>query len=68
MNWGKDILFSLVLFLLASFCLLSILGINSEPLPELKLDISKPTEPWIIEIIPPGGSIFSVLANQNVFL
>jgi len=66
MNWGKDILFSLVLFLLASFCLLSILGINSEPLPELKLDISKPTEPWIIEIIPPGGSIFSVLANQNV--
>ncbi|HNQ40056.1 MAG TPA: M23 family metallopeptidase [Candidatus Cloacimonas sp.] len=66
MNWGKDILLAFIFLLIATFCLISLMGINPKPPVEFKLDSEKPSNPWIIETIPDGGSIFSVLANLNL--
>ncbi|MEN6445374.1 MAG: M23 family metallopeptidase [Candidatus Cloacimonas sp.] len=66
MNWGKNILFLLILSLLGTFCLISLLGLNPEKSSAPERVNPKPVEPWIVETIPPGGSIFSVLAKQNV--
>jgi murein DD-endopeptidase MepM/ murein hydrolase activator NlpD len=65
MNWGKQILFSLIVILLASFSLYSLFS----PSGHSPNDVNKPTvafDPWIIETIPPGGSIFSVLEKQGL--
>ena len=66
MNWGKDILLAFIFLLLTTFCLISLMGINPKHPAEIKPDLQKPSEPWIIQTIPEGGSIFSVLANLNL--
>ncbi|PKN73496.1 MAG: hypothetical protein CVU50_01920 [Candidatus Cloacimonetes bacterium HGW-Cloacimonetes-3] len=65
MNWGKQILFSLIIILLAWFSLYSLLS----PTGHTKSDSNIPPadiNPWIIETIPSGGSIFSVLEKQGL--
>ena len=52
MNWGKDILLSFIFLLLATFCLISLMGINPKHPAEIKPDLQKPSEPWIIQTIP----------------
>jgi murein DD-endopeptidase MepM/ murein hydrolase activator NlpD len=63
MNWGKHILLSLIILLLLSFSLYSFF-----PAPKTKIKpIPTATQdPWIVETIPAGGSIFSVLEKQPV--
>ncbi len=58
MNWGKDILLAFIFLLIATFCLISLTGINPKPPVEFKLDLEKPSNPWIIETIPDGGKYF----------
>lgn len=65
MNWGKHILFSLIIILLVSFSLYSLFTPTSQAktIPNQNL---KPPDPWITETVPPGGSIFSVLEKQGL--
>jgi murein DD-endopeptidase MepM/ murein hydrolase activator NlpD len=66
MNWGKSILLSLIFLLVATFCIVSIMGINQKHDPIIKTNELKPSDPWITETIPAGGSIFSVLADLDL--
>ncbi len=66
MNLGRHILLSLILLLLLVFSVLSILGSSREPGSTRQNPQNPHPDPWIVETIPPGGSIFSVLAKQNL--
>ncbi|GAB1367405.1 MAG TPA: M23 family metallopeptidase [Candidatus Cloacimonas sp.] len=66
MNYGKHILLALIAFLLISFSLFSVLGGSHSNNYDKNKALIQKSEPWIVEIIPPGGSIFSVLAKQSL--
>lgn len=65
MNLGKHILITLVIALLAVFSLYSLFS------PQVvqhrkKAPLEKPKDPWIMQTIPQGGSIYSVLEKLNL--
>ncbi|MDD2228995.1 MAG: peptidoglycan DD-metalloendopeptidase family protein [Candidatus Cloacimonetes bacterium] len=65
MNWGKTVLLAIIIALLTSFSLYSLFTLDSKT--SIKNSKStEPVEPWIVEIVPPGGSIFSVLEKQGL--
>lgn len=66
MNYGKHILLILIIFLLVSFSLFSVFGSSSRYAATKDKALTTAPDPWIVEAIPPGGSIFSVLAKQNL--
>ncbi|MDY0152637.1 MAG: M23 family metallopeptidase [Candidatus Cloacimonas sp.] len=63
MNWGKHILLSLIVILLFSFSLYSFFP---SPKANSKTKLIPALDPWIVETIPQGGSIFSALEKQPV--
>lgn len=65
MTIGNKTLFTLVLLCLLSFTLLSLFNVSS-PARTLETHPAEPKENWIINIIPPGGSIFSVLEQNQL--
>lgn len=66
MNIGKRLLLILVLLLLAVFSLSSIFKLSGKPGPDESESLAAIVDPWITQTIPPGGSIFSVLANLEL--
>jgi len=64
MNIGKQILLTLVLLCLAVFSLSSIFQIDKDD-PQFA-PLEKPKDPWITEVIPAGGSIYSVLEKLSL--
>ncbi len=69
MTLGKQILLTLILLCLTIFSLYSLFGLLGAPgiNPEPQFaPLEKPQEPWITEVIPPGGSIFSALARLDL--
>lgn len=66
MNFGKQILLTLIILSLAIFSLFSLFE-TPETLDDSEFaPLEKPQDPWITEVIPPGGSIFSALARLNL--
>ncbi len=66
MNMGKHILVTFILLTLIIFSLSSIFHLPGKE-ASAKSEALKPIpEPWITQTIPPGGSIFSVLANLDL--
>jgi len=66
MNWGKTILLSLIIILLTTFCLISLFGSFSGSKSSKTNNVTPAIDPWIVETIPSGGSIFSVLTKQDL--
>lgn len=66
MNIGKRILLTLILITLLSFSLISVFGSSQRARSASEQALKSVADTWIIETIPPGGSIFSVLAKQNL--
>ncbi|MDP2172389.1 MAG: M23 family metallopeptidase [Candidatus Cloacimonadaceae bacterium] len=63
---GKHILLGLIVVLLLTFSLMSIIA-PGKAKTHRQTDFEKaPPDPWITEIIPAGGSIFSVLEKNEV--
>lgn len=65
MNWGKQILISLIIITLATFSLYSLFHSIKSP-QTVSNTVKQDIEPWIVETIPSGGSIFSVLEKQGL--
>ncbi|GAB1467782.1 peptidoglycan DD-metalloendopeptidase family protein [Candidatus Cloacimonadota bacterium] len=65
MNWGKTVLLAVIIILLTSFSLYSLFTPGNGNKYKGSQPV-KPVEPWIIETIPNGGSIFSVLEKQGI--
>jgi murein DD-endopeptidase MepM/ murein hydrolase activator NlpD len=66
MNIGKRLLLTLVLLLLAVFSLSSLFKLSGKTEHEGAESLAAIVDPWITQTIPPGGSIFSVLANLEL--
>ncbi len=66
MNMGKHILLTAILILLLVFSLFSLFHSPHGSTDAQDAALAPLTEPWITQIIPPGGSIFSVLANLEL--
>ena len=64
MHKGKIVLLGVMAILFLSFIIISIFAKSSPPLNE-KQDMVVP-DPWTTMIIPPGGSIFSILDNAGI--
>ncbi len=67
MNLGKHILLSMIVIMLISFSLYSFFSPREQSKATPKQQQST-SEPWITEVIPDGGSIFSVLEKQGLAL
>lgn len=63
---GKRILITIVLLLLAIFSLASLFKMPFNNSQTQQEDFVEIVDPWITQTIPPGGSIFSVLANLEL--
>lgn len=66
MSFGKHILLTLVLLLLAVFSLSSLFNISSIGNSDTAENPEPVVDPWITQTIPAGGSIFSVLATLDL--
>lgn len=66
MNIGKHILLTLILTLLVIFSLYSLFQNPSKSSDAEQAALAPVEDPWITQTIPPGGSIFSVLANLEL--
>lgn len=66
MNIGKQILLTLIFLSLAAFSLNGLFSGHKSHTEGQFAPLEKPQEPWITEIIPSGGSIFSALAKLNL--
>lgn len=61
MNIGKQVLLTIVIIILAIFTLASLIPKKARG---SEVDEFMPiVDPWEVQIVPPGGSIFSVLSN-----
>lgn len=63
---GKKTLLILVLLLLVVFSLSSLFNIPGSSTSKDEEGLPEIVDPWITQTIPPGGSIFSVLANLDL--
>ena len=66
MNMGKHILVTLILLILIIFSLSSVFHLQGKASSTKDGPLEPIPEPWITQTIPPGGSIFSVLANLDL--
>lgn len=66
MTIGKRALLTLIILLLAIFSLSSLFESGSNAQYEKVEEFSEIVDPWITQTIPPGGSIFSVLAKLDL--
>lgn len=67
MNLGKHILLSMIVIMLISFSLYSFFSPRDQR-KSAPREQQTSVEPWVTEVIPDGGSIFSVLEKQNLSL
>lgn len=66
MSIGKKILLTTILIILALFSLASLFNIKHKPAGAEEDFFKEDPEPWIIKVVPPGGSIFSVLSELEL--
>ncbi len=66
MNNGKKLLFTLIIICLAVFSILSMVPRNRSTRESQPASLLPPPEPWIVELIAPGGSICSTLEKLGI--
>lgn len=64
MNTGKHILYAIIILLLGTFSLYSLVAAFVPETAKAKQVAPSAPDPWITEIIPEGGSIYSILSKQ----
>lgn len=66
MNIGRHILLTIIILSLAGFSLYSLFSTHKSIDDSGFAPLEKPEEPWIVQTIEPGGSIFSALAKLEL--
>jgi murein DD-endopeptidase MepM/ murein hydrolase activator NlpD len=66
MNMGKHILLTLIMLMLVTFSLSSLFHLQGKEGSAKQEALEPIRDPWITQIVPPGGSISSVLANLDL--
>lgn len=68
MNTGRNILLGLIVLVIAGFSILSIINPTGEAPPHHSKHTASqtPQDDWIVEIIPPGGSLYSVMEKNAI--